>query len=178
MRKVYFTAFFALYSCLVIAAPDDYYIEAFGKIGNELKMALHTIIDNHTVLEYTNRNNDNWIDGENLDVWEALVYTDSGCDELAPDCGMIVMLCIQMIFVIFRKLTEVPEVTICGIGNMFGQNLVAFQINLKMGILIYIIYVQPIETSMEYIVTTGMMKEEKLYMISYQMILKFQLLQE
>ncbi|WP_409254333.1 endonuclease [Bacillus sp. SCS-153A] len=44
-------------------AYEEYYKSAEGKTGNELKAALHTIIDDHTTLSYSA-------------VWDALRYTD------------------------------------------------------------------------------------------------------
>lgn len=44
-------------------SPDTYYEAAYGKTGEELKTALHHIIDDHTELSYSN-------------VWEALRVTD------------------------------------------------------------------------------------------------------
>ena len=84
------------FAALILMIPThtfaDYYYLARGKSGNELKSALHIIIDNHRVLPYTTRGNDNWFDKKNMDVWEALVYTDSACDEELTNCGMVQML--------------------------------------------------------------------------------------
>lgn len=74
------------------APPEDYYEHAVGKTGQELKHALHEIIDGHTPLPYTKKGNSNWLDGEDLDVWEALVYTDSACPDSEPQCGLIQLL--------------------------------------------------------------------------------------
>ena len=43
-------------------------------------------------LPYTNPNNHNWFDSRDLDVWEALAYTDSACTEDVPVCGKIRLL--------------------------------------------------------------------------------------
>lgn len=72
--------------------PEGYYAAAHGKSGAALKDALHRIIDGHTPLPYTNRENHNWFDSKNLDVWEALAYTDSACPEDLPRCGKIHLL--------------------------------------------------------------------------------------
>ena len=72
--------------------PKGYYAVAIGKSGAALKDALHGIIDGHTSLPYTNPENDNWFDSEDLDVWEALAYTDSACPEDFPLCGKIYLL--------------------------------------------------------------------------------------
>lgn len=72
--------------------PDGYYSAADGKTGSELKAALHEIIDGHKVFPYTTRGNDNWFDGEKVDVWEALVYTDSACSDSEPKCGLVSLL--------------------------------------------------------------------------------------
>ncbi|PKQ62458.1 hypothetical protein BZG02_12055 [Labilibaculum filiforme] len=50
---------------------EDYYQNATGKTGGELKTALHTIIRNHTELPYTNKEA-----GDEYNVWEALKITD------------------------------------------------------------------------------------------------------
>lgn len=71
--------------------PVDYYNDALGLTGEDLKAALHTIIDGHTVIPYTRSGND-FFDGEDLDVWEALLYTDSACEKEQPKCGYVWML--------------------------------------------------------------------------------------
>ena len=72
--------------------PSGYYVSATGKLGADLKLALHQIIDDHSVLPYTSSDNNNWLDGQSVDVWEALTYTDSACSDSEPDCGLIRML--------------------------------------------------------------------------------------
>lgn len=72
--------------------PEGYYASAIGKTESNLKMALHQIIDGHRVLPYTARGNDDWFDGNNMDVWEALVYTDSACSVTEPQCGLVQLL--------------------------------------------------------------------------------------
>ncbi|MCG7535809.1 endonuclease [Pseudoalteromonas sp. OOF1S-7] len=72
--------------------PQGYYDEANGLDGLALKKALHDIIDNHRVLPYTHRQNDNWFDGENMDVWEALLITDSACPITDSKCGEVQLL--------------------------------------------------------------------------------------
>ncbi|WP_394251413.1 hypothetical protein [Vibrio profundi] len=49
--------------------PIDYYSEARGKSGN-----------------------DNWQDGQNIDVWEVLTYTDAACEHDRFDCDEVVLL--------------------------------------------------------------------------------------
>ncbi len=44
------------------------------------------------MLNYTNRNNDDWHDRENIDVWEALAYTDSACSDEVINCDSIQLL--------------------------------------------------------------------------------------
>ncbi len=73
-------------------APDGYYDSAVGLSGSELVDAIHSTIDNHTVLKYTNSINTDWQDGQNIDVWEALVYTDSACLDGMSDCGDVRLL--------------------------------------------------------------------------------------
>lgn len=72
--------------------PVGYYATAFGKDGAALKSALHKIIDNHKVLRYTTPGERVWHDLKNIDVWEALVYTDSACPDSNPNCGKIRLL--------------------------------------------------------------------------------------
>ena len=72
--------------------PEEYYSAAARKTGDALKSALHKIIDDHNVLPYTQPGNDNWHDGKNIDVWEALVYTDSSCPDTSPKCGRVRLL--------------------------------------------------------------------------------------
>lgn len=75
--------------------PAGYYSSTIGKSGAELKSALHRIIDGHKVLPYTSRGNKDWYDGLNIDVWEALTYTDSACLDSQPRCGLIRLLYID-----------------------------------------------------------------------------------
>jgi endonuclease I len=72
--------------------PPSYYDTARGLSGSGLANAIHGIIDDHTVLKYTESGNTNWNDGVKVDVWEALVFTDSACLESMPDCGMVQLL--------------------------------------------------------------------------------------
>ncbi len=72
--------------------PEGYYDNAEGLSGSELVDSIHLIIDNHTVLRYTKSGNDNWHDGLDIDVWEALVYTDSTCLDSMPNCGDVRLL--------------------------------------------------------------------------------------
>ena len=80
---------------LTVAHADPYsgyYAKAIGKTAATLRDALHEIIDDHTRLTYTNPNNNDWVDFRNIDVWEALVYTDSACPDDAPKCGKVRLL--------------------------------------------------------------------------------------
>ena len=72
--------------------PTGYYADAVGKTGVELKAALHHIIDDHKVFPYTKSGNSDWHDRKHIDVWEALVYTDSACSDSAPNCGRVQLL--------------------------------------------------------------------------------------
>jgi len=72
--------------------PQHYYNSAKGLSGQALKSALHSLIDNHQSLPYTASGNADWHDRENVDVWEALTYTDSACPEEAPKCGLVQLL--------------------------------------------------------------------------------------
>ena len=72
--------------------PENYYGSATGLVGQELKAALHVIIDNQTVYSYTISGNNDWYDGKDIDVWEALAYTDSACPDDHPECGLVQLL--------------------------------------------------------------------------------------
>lgn len=72
--------------------PPGYYDDAIGKSGAPLKKALHRIIDGHKPLRYTAKGNSDWYDRRNMDVWEALAYTDSSCPNDLPKCGKIRLL--------------------------------------------------------------------------------------
>jgi len=72
--------------------PRGYYESAANKSGSELKAALHALVDDHDVLPYTQSGNTDWFDGQNIDVWEALVYTDSACADSVPNCGLVRLL--------------------------------------------------------------------------------------
>lgn len=72
--------------------PAGYYAAATGKSGPALASALHSIIDGHTPLPYTRSGNNDWLDRRDIDVWEALVYTDSACPDTVPECGLVQLL--------------------------------------------------------------------------------------
>lgn len=74
------------------STPEGYYDSLSGLYGTEFRLQLHNIIDNHYVIPYTNGRNDDWHDRKDMDVWEALTYTDSACDPLTSRCGMIQLL--------------------------------------------------------------------------------------
>jgi len=76
-------------------SSEGYYFAAEGETGDALKSALHEIIDDHNVLPYTRPGNDDWHDGENIDVWEALVYTDSSCPDANPECEEVRLLYLE-----------------------------------------------------------------------------------
>ena len=83
----------ALISFVALAdPPDGYYNKAEGLSGSKLVDSIHLIIDNHTVLKYTNSGNNDWHDGLDIDVWEALVYTDSTCLDGMLNCGDVQLL--------------------------------------------------------------------------------------
>lgn len=69
--------------------PQGYYAGAAGRAGTELRVALHAIVDGHVPLTYTNPDNRDWQDGNAMDVWEAIVYTDSPCPADEPRCGLV-----------------------------------------------------------------------------------------
>ncbi|WP_219701894.1 endonuclease I family protein [Marinomonas lutimaris] len=73
-------------------ASAGYYDGTEGLTGDALKAKLHSIIDGQKPLKYTQSGNTDWYDGKNIDVWEALVYTDSACPDDKPKCGLVQML--------------------------------------------------------------------------------------
>lgn len=75
-----------------VAYSNDYYSEARGLDGMVLQNTLHGIIDDHTPIPYTNSDNTDWMDGVNIDVWEALVIIDSACLQA---CGQILTLYLE-----------------------------------------------------------------------------------
>lgn len=75
-----------------LSQPEaGYYYLATNKSGDELKSALHSIIDGHRRIPYT-RSNNNLSDKENLDVWEAMLYTDADCPNQGVWCGDVRLL--------------------------------------------------------------------------------------
>jgi hypothetical protein len=96
MKKTLVTLLAIFFTVHVILAqadpPQAYYAKATGKTGSTLKAALHQIIDGHKAIPYTKKGNDDWFDGKNIDVWEALVYTDSACPNSEPQCGRVQLL--------------------------------------------------------------------------------------
>ena len=67
--------------------------------ADKLRSALHKRIDNHRVIPYTKYDNDGkdcWNDGRwnscEIDVWEALNYTDAACDDASAYCDSVVLL--------------------------------------------------------------------------------------
>ncbi len=79
-------------SLFCLQANADYYNGTQGLTGQALKSKLHQIIDGQKPLKYTQSGNADWFDGKKVDVWEALVYTDSACPEDAPKCGLVQLL--------------------------------------------------------------------------------------
>ncbi len=67
--------------------------------AKKLKAALHKRIDGHRVIPYTKYGNDgkdcwaanSWSECE-VDVWEALNYTDAGCTDASAYCNSVVLL--------------------------------------------------------------------------------------
>ena len=86
-RKAFvFLMFFSAY------VSAGYYDDTQGLTGDALKAKLHSIIDGQKPLKYTQSGNTDWYDGKNIDVWEALVYTDSACPDDKPKCGLVRMI--------------------------------------------------------------------------------------
>jgi len=75
-----------------VHASAGYYDGTEGLTGEALKTKLHSIIDGQKSLKYTQSGNTDWYDGVKIDVWEALVYTDSACPDEEPKCGLITLL--------------------------------------------------------------------------------------
>ena len=94
MKKLLIIAAFmsAIASHAYADPPVEYYSAATKKTGDTLKSVLHEIVDDHKVFPYTQSGNDNWHDGKNVDVWEALIYTDSACPDTQPKCEKICLL--------------------------------------------------------------------------------------
>ena len=97
--RFFFVFLTTLFSYGLFATPysatpslEDYYQGTQGLNGQQLKAKLHSIIDGQKPLRYTQSGNTDWYDGEKMDVWEALVYTDSACPEDIPRCGYIQLL--------------------------------------------------------------------------------------
>ncbi|WP_394179556.1 endonuclease I family protein [Marinomonas posidonica] len=87
LRSVFvFLIFFSAY------VSAGYYDGTEGLTGEALKAKLHTIIDGQKALKYTTSGNTDWYDGVKMDVWEALVYTDSACPDETPKCGLVQLL--------------------------------------------------------------------------------------
>lgn len=75
-----------------IFASAEYYDGTQALKGDMLKAKLHSIIDGQKPLKYTQSKNTDWYDGIKIDVWEALVYTDSACPDNEPKCGFVTLL--------------------------------------------------------------------------------------
>lgn len=75
-----------------VYASAGYYDGIEGLTGDALKAKLHSIIDGQKPLKYTQSGNTDWYDGKNIDVWEALAYTDSTCPDGKPKCSLIQLL--------------------------------------------------------------------------------------
>lgn len=86
----YLLSLLLLISFTTLAA--DYYAGTERLEGDPLRTKLHQIIDGQKPLKYTQKGNVNWLDGKNMDVWEALIYTDSACPDDNPKCGLVTML--------------------------------------------------------------------------------------
>jgi hypothetical protein len=71
MQKLLIPGFWFL-SLILSAQPAGYYITADGKSGTVLQQALHDIIDNHTVLTYS-------------ELWTAFQKTDKKSDSYVWD---------------------------------------------------------------------------------------------
>ncbi len=75
-----------------MCASAGYYDGTEGLTGEALKIKLHSIIDGQKPLRYTQSGNTDWYDGVKMDVWEALVYTDSACPDTEQKCSLVTLL--------------------------------------------------------------------------------------
>lgn len=77
LRILFLLSVFAVFALPALAqtTTEDYYADATGKTGGELKTALHFIIHDHTELPYTSKEAD-----DEYNVWEALKITDEDPD--------------------------------------------------------------------------------------------------
>jgi endonuclease I len=87
-----YRGFFVLLMFFSTIVSAGYYDGTEGLTGEALKTKLHSIIDGQKALKYTQSGNTDWYDGEKMDVWEALVYTDSACPDEIPKCGLVQLL--------------------------------------------------------------------------------------
>jgi len=73
VKILFFLSVFVAFAVAATAQTsiEEYYQNAAGKTGGELKTALHSIIRNHTELPYTTKDA-----GDQYNVWEALKITD------------------------------------------------------------------------------------------------------
>lgn len=73
VKKLFSLSVFVAFALSVTAqiSIDEYYQNATGKTGGELKTALHVIIKEHTELPYTSKEST-----DQYNVWEALKITD------------------------------------------------------------------------------------------------------
>lgn len=78
MKKIVFVLI-VLSGILNAEIPPGYYDDAYGLTGDELKAALHEIINDHTEFPYNS---------ENTDVWDILKVTDA--DPNAPDSVILI----------------------------------------------------------------------------------------
>ncbi len=86
------TLFATPYSASKGDSLKQYWSGTEGLTSSTLKAKLHTLIDGQKPLRYTRSKNKNWYDGKRMDVWEALVYTDSACPESNLKCGLVQLL--------------------------------------------------------------------------------------
>ena len=129
------SSFNPTYGIVQANIPQDYYQEANGKSSEQLKESLYQIISNHTVFPYTSSSTDTWDilqlsdqDPENHDNI-ILVYTGRSQDKGYRDGS--------------GNYSQYENGNgtqiILGTGNMFGQNLMVFQMRTIMPILMFII---------------------------------------
>lgn len=86
------TLFETPFSASTGSSLKQYWSGTEGLTSTALKTKLHSIIDSQKPLKYTRSKNKDWYDGKNMDVWEALVYTDSACTQRFPKCGLVQLL--------------------------------------------------------------------------------------
>ncbi|MDR3327265.1 MAG: endonuclease [Prevotellaceae bacterium] len=94
MKKVFLLLIFTLPSLIFAVEPHDYYSTADGTTNNQLRLALHGVIDNHTVLTYTPGLWQMYYDSDrrsNGKIWD--IYSTCTFDYGSDQCGSYTNVC-------------------------------------------------------------------------------------